>query len=49
LYFVHLISMETEKEKRHSTGNEQSTRLHMIVPRTFSNQCHLLNKGAIDW
>lgn len=43
--------METTKEKRHSTGSEQSTttRLHMTAPRTFSNQCHALNKGAMDW
>ncbi|VVC35482.1 Hypothetical protein CINCED_3A000598 [Cinara cedri] len=36
-------------EKRLSIGNEQPNRLHMTAPRTFSNQCHLLNKGAIDW
>lgn len=41
--------METTKEKRHSSGSEQSPRVHMITPRTFSNQCHILNKGAIDW
>lgn len=41
--------METNKDKRHSTASEQSTRLHMTAPRTFSNQCHILNKGAIDW
>lgn len=41
--------METTKEKKHSTGSEQFTRLHMTAPRTFSNQCHILNKGAIDW
>lgn len=41
--------METNKDKRHSTGSEQSIRLHMTAPRTLSNQCHILNKGAIDW
>lgn len=42
--------MDTTKDKRHSIGSEQlSVRLHMTAPRTFSNQCHLFNKGAIDW
>lgn len=41
--------METNKDTRHSTASEQSIKLHMTAPRTFSNQCHILNKGAIDW
>uniref|UniRef100_A0A2S2NNV8 WD repeat-containing protein 11 n=1 Tax=Schizaphis graminum TaxID=13262 RepID=A0A2S2NNV8_SCHGA len=41
--------METNKDKRHSIGSEQSNRLHMTAPRTFSNQCHVLNKGSLDW
>lgn len=41
--------MDLTKEKKHSTGSEQSNRLHITAPRTFSNQCHSLNKGAIDW
>lgn len=41
--------MDQTKEKKHSTGSEQSNRLHTTSPRTFSNQCHILNKGAIDW
>lgn len=41
--------MENSKEKKHSTGSEQSVKLHMTAPRTFANQCNILNKGAIDW
>ncbi|XP_050546910.1 WD repeat-containing protein 11-like isoform X2 [Daktulosphaira vitifoliae] len=29
--------------------SEQSARLHLIAPRTFSNQCNIMNKGAADW
>ncbi|XP_050421580.1 WD repeat-containing protein 11-like [Adelges cooleyi] len=36
-------------EKRPSISIEQQVRLQMTVPRTFPNQCHVMNKGAADW